>query len=190
MWRPYTPIQESMIPTDPFFDVSAALAAWEDREALSIFAGKWSDKHWMNTPGPTYCGDTDNSGTGPPQAPNNVQVDARGFQVIFRQPANYYELRQVLHAAYVDPFSAYAMDGDARWSYPAVRAWWHEKRPAIEQEIERMRLAVVNNYPLAAIGIQRWLDYYRDGLREYLRAYAFFLDMGRAPGARDALPEL
>jgi hypothetical protein len=82
------------------------------------------------------------------------------------------------------------MDGDARWSYPAVRAWWREKRPAIEQEIERMRLAVVNSDPLATIGVERWLDYYRDGLREYLRAYAFFLEAGRAAVVGDALPEM
>jgi hypothetical protein len=175
---------------DPFFDATAALRAWPDRVAVQQFQGKWTEKHWMNTPGPIYCGDCDNSGTGPPQASNNVRVDAQGFPVIFRQPANYYELRQVLHAAYADPFSAYAMDGDARWSYPAVRAWWREKRPAIEQEIERMRLAVVNSDPLATIGVERWLDYYRDGLREYLRAYAFFLEAGRAAVVGDALPEM
>src|SRR5262249_22764575 len=140
--------------------------------------------------GPIYCGDCDNSGTGPPQAPNNVQVDVQGFQVIFRQPANFYELRQVLQAAYHDPFTSYAMDGDARWSYPALHAWWREKRPAIEQEIERIRQLLVIDHPEAAIGVERWLDYYRDGLREYLRAYAFFLEERRAPGPRDALPEL
>jgi hypothetical protein len=176
--------------SDPFFNVSGALAAWPDRAALSYFQGKWTDKHWMNTPGPIYCGETDNSGTGPPQAPNNVEADAQGFQVIFRQPVNYYELRQVLHAAAADTAVAYAVDGDAHWSYPALRAWWREKRPIIEQEIERMRIAVVHSDPATIIGVGRWLDYFRYGLREYLQAYAFFLETGRAPTARDTLPEM
>jgi hypothetical protein len=175
---------------DPFFDVTAALAAWPDRAAVQQFQGKWTDKHWMNTPGPIYCGDCDNSGTGPPQAPNNVQVDSDGFQVIFRQPANFYELRQVLNAASHDPFGAYATDGDAHWSYPALHAWWREKRPAIEHEIERMRQWLIIDHPDAAIGVERWLDYYRYGLREYLQSYAFFLETGRAPSARDTLPEV
>jgi len=57
----------------------------------------------MNTPGPFYCGDGDNCGTGPLVAPNNVALDEDGYEVIYRQPVNRYELRQVLEAAWADP---------------------------------------------------------------------------------------
>jgi hypothetical protein len=181
---------------DPFFDVTAALRAWPDRAAVQHFQGKWTDKHWMNTPGPIYCGDCDNSGTGPLEAPNNVQMDPKGYEVIYRQPVNPYELGQTLGAAWADPGHGYAMDGDAHWSYFAVRAWWVEKRPEVERALaheyesfRQKRNESRLDYAYFA-GVRRWQAYMRDGLRDYLRAYAFFLEMGRAPGARDALPEM
>ena len=174
---------------DPFFDVSAALTIWDDTPALTYFDGKWSDKHWMNTPGPIYCGDTDNCGTGPIEAPNNVQLDSRGYQVVFRQPVNRYELRQVLQAVEHDPFHGYGRDGDAHWSYPTIQTWWSDVRPEIEQEVARERKSRLYR-GATEDGLTRWLDYIRHSLHEYLRAYAFYLEEGRVPVEDDELPTL
>src|SRR6516225_8472665 len=64
------------------FDVSAALFAWDEGETANHFLATWSDKTWMNTPGPLYCGNGDNCGTGPLQAPYNVQLDPEGYEVV------------------------------------------------------------------------------------------------------------
>ncbi len=184
------------MPNELYFDVTAALARWEDHEALGPFTEKWSDKHWMNTPGPIYCGETDNSGTGPLEAPNNVQMDPKGYEVIYRQPVNRYELGQTLGAAWADAYHGYALDGDAHWSYYAVRAWWVEKRPEVERalmhEYESFRQKQNESrldYAYFA-GVRRWQEYMRNGLRDYLRAYAFFLEEGRVPREGDRLPEM
>ncbi|HEY7357346.1 MAG TPA: hypothetical protein VH590_12795, partial [Ktedonobacterales bacterium] len=92
---------------DIFLDVSAALEALGHRHGDGGFLGEWKDNRWMNTPGSIYCGETDNCGTGPLAAPNNVAVDEKGFEIIYRQPVNRYELHQVVDAAWVDPFSGY-----------------------------------------------------------------------------------
>lgn len=84
------------------FDVSAELIASNASELANNFLARWSDKSWMNTPGPFYCGNGDNCGTGPLCAPNNVHVDPKGFEIIFRQPVNHFELRQLPQAAWAD----------------------------------------------------------------------------------------
>ncbi len=178
------------MPQDPFFDVSAALAAWPDRSVLRHFQGTWSEKHWMNTPGPLYCGDCEASVSAGLDAPNNVEVDASGFPVLWRQPANRLELRQVLRAASNDPHHAFALDGDAHWSYRAVQAWWSEKRPEIEREVERERQARLPHGAHAWAGVGRWLEYFRNELHDYLRAYAFFLEEGRVPIEGNRLPDI
>jgi len=73
--------------------VTAALAQAGLRHGQDPFTGEWSDNKWLNTPGPIYCGMTDNCGTGPAEAPNNIGHDADGYEVVFRQPVNLYELR-------------------------------------------------------------------------------------------------
>lgn len=60
------------------FDVSLALETLGHRQGDHPFLGTWEEKHWMSTPGPIYCGGTDNCGTGPVAAPNNVELDERG----------------------------------------------------------------------------------------------------------------
>lgn len=146
---------------DSFMDVSIALADIGEHHGAGGFTGRWADKHWMNTPGPLYCGETDNCGTGPLAAPNNVQVDAEGYEVIFRQPVNRYELCQVARAAGADPFAGYGADGDTRWSYQELRTWWAERR-ALEQELDRwyaeqIALEGDKDYVYFA-GLGRWRD--------------------------------
>jgi hypothetical protein len=179
---------------EQLFDVSAALAAWDEGETANHLLATWSDKTWMNTPGPLYCGNGDNCGTGPLQAPNNVQVDPQGFEVIFRQPVNHFELRQVLQAAWADPMSGYGCDGDAHWSLQCIRTWWAEERLEVEATLAREReaqlaLGSAKNYAYFA-GLDRWLEYVRHDVHPYLQRYAFFLEEGYVPDPRAALPTL
>jgi hypothetical protein len=157
-----------MSDADRFFDVSAALATWDEPQALVDFLGSWADKGWMNTPGPLYCSDGDNCGTGPLQAPNNVGVDAEGCEVIFRQPINRFELQQVVRAAGVDPLHGYGLDGDAHWSRQSIRAWWAEQRRDVERVLEQeyqrqMALGDKKDYAYSS-GLAHRLDCIRHGM--------------------------
>jgi len=178
---------------DIFLDITATLVRLDERHGEGSWGGVWADKHWMNTPGPLYCGQTDNSGTGPLDAPNNVHVDHKGYEFIFRQPVNLYELRQVLQAAGDDPFQGYGADGDAYWSFDGVKEWW-ARRHDLEAEIDRRykeQLALESNkdYPYF-VALQRWQDYLNTGMHVYLRVYAFFLIERRVPHDEDRLPDL
>src|SRR5215472_17392848 len=94
-----------------FIDGAAVLAAARDQDGILWvprrdgqssevrLLGEWSDNKWLNTPGPIYCGQTDNCGTGPLEAPDNIEVDGESFQILYRQPVNFYELEQVVLAA-------------------------------------------------------------------------------------------
>jgi hypothetical protein len=119
------------------FGVSAMLAAWDEGGRATDFLATWSDKTWMNTSGPLYCGNGDNCGTGPLHAPNNVQCDPEGYEVIFRQPINRFELRQVMTAASADPLHGYGCDGDTHWSLQAIRTWWAQERREVEVSLVR-----------------------------------------------------
>ena len=121
-----------------FLDVTTALQALGHRHGDGDFQGKWEEKHWMNTPGPIYCGDTTSCGTGPPAAPNNVAVDESWQEVIYRQPVNRYELRQVVDAAWAEVVSGFGADGDLHWSYETIKEWWAEPRRQLEQELQRL----------------------------------------------------
>jgi hypothetical protein len=177
---------------DIFLDVPAALQALGHHHGDEYFQGKWEEKHWMNTPGPIYCGDTVSCGTGPPAAPNNVGVDEKWHEVIYRQPANYNELRQVVHAAEAEVVSGYGADGDLHWSYETIKEWWAEPRRKVEQEVRRLYEAeLARNNKTSSYGCEWkwWLGYLKSGMHQYLQVYAFFLDNGRIPTERDTLPE-
>src|SRR5688572_7007151 len=111
-----------------FMDVSSALTNLGFRHKERPFTGNWSEINWMNTPGPIYGAGTDTCGTGPLAAPNNVQLDESAQEVVFRQPVNLYELRQVIHAADSDPFQGYGADGDSHWTHETIRDWWKRRR--------------------------------------------------------------
>jgi hypothetical protein len=176
-----------------FTDVSTILQEMGKCHGEGVFLGQWTDKHWLNTPGPVYCGATDNCGTGPFAAPNNVHIDAEGYEFVFRQPVNRYEVRQVLLAADHDPFSGYGAGGDVHWTYEAIKEWWRGRRD-MEAELakeykEQLALGDRKNY-LYFAGLSRWRDYLEDGMETYLRVYAFFLLEGRPPTAADRLPDV
>jgi hypothetical protein len=167
------------------------------RHGEGVFLGRWPEKHRLNTPGPLYGGETDNSGTGPLAAPNNVHRDADGFEFIFRQPVNRYEVRQVLLAAEWDPFGGYGADGNVHWTYEAIKEWWRGRQgmeAELSDEYERqlaLRVRMDRSYDNSyLVGLERWRSYIKDGMEAYLRAYAFFLLEGRPPAADDRLPDV
>lgn len=174
------------------FDVSAALGTLGHRHGDALFQGDWADIHWMSTPGPMYCGATDNCGTGPVAAPNNVTTDEDGFEVLYRQPATLDELHEVVQAAECDTFAGYGANGDVHWSYEMLKVWWTEPRCKIEQEVRRLYEFHRANgtYVTWVNQLHQWLDYYQHGLYHYLQAYAFFLDTRRLPQPNDRLPDL
>jgi hypothetical protein len=184
---------EDQIEYEEFWDIAAVLAQLGLGHGEGDFLGRWDDKRPLNTPGPLYCGNADNSGPGPYEAPNNIFVDDRGYPFILRQPANRFELRQILLAATNDPFSGYGADGNRHWSLVSIRGWWrgrHNLNALIAAwQINPLDRAGDDGYWFRA-ATDRWLQYLDDGMESYLRRYAFFLEEGRLPAHGDALPDV
>lgn len=128
-----------------FMDVAAALAKTGEHHGNRTFLGQWTDNHWMNTPGTIYCGQTDNCGTGPAEAAENIHVDAEGYEVVYRQPITQAELDQVISAACCDPFSGYGADGNLHWSYEKIKEWWMSREKLIV-EVNRLHQEVEESY--------------------------------------------
>jgi hypothetical protein len=184
---------EGRVEYQEFWDIAAALTQLGVRHGEGDFGGRWDDKLPLNTPGPLYSGHVDNSGPGPYEAPNNIFVDDEGYPFIFRQPANRFELHQVLLAASHDPFSGYGTDGNLRWRLASIRDWWREQHDVRALIAERSITAPHGPgedgywYHAAAY---RWRKYVQDGMESYLRQYAFFLNEGRLPAQGDVLPDI
>lgn len=168
-----------------FLDVEDALLKMDPSEWRATFRDNWSDNRWLNTPGTIYCGQTDNCGTGHPEASYNICEDAHGYEIIFRQPVNQHELLEVIQAAACDPFGGYGCDGNRHWNREALREWW-ARHDELKQEIKRMK-ASRGWIPEA---YDAWLSYIDGDALLYLRVYACFLEMGRVPRQGEALPEL
>ena len=176
-------------------DISTALADMSFAHGSVPFLGEWRDKHQWNTPGPLYAGSADRSGNGPCLAPNNVIVGDEGYDVIFRQPVNRYELHQLVQAASADCFMSYGADGNKYWTLTLVRYWWLQRHDLI-RKLDRLyteQLALVHRRdPIFFSGISRWRNYLseEEDLAQYLRTYAFFLEEGRLPQANEQLPTI
>jgi hypothetical protein len=107
--------------------------------------GRWEERSWLNVPGPFYGAETDTCATGRlAAAPSNVLYTDDGQEFIWKQPQNPEQVSAVLDAAYQDPFSGYAWDGDDHWTVDLVRQWWAE-RGRVRDWIERQ------------LGDDRWL---------------------------------
>lgn len=174
-------------------DVADYLAKLGYRHGSAPFLGIWTQKHWMNTPGPFYCSSTDNTETGPLAAPNNVGVDREGFEVIFRQPVNQFELSQLIQAAEWDPFQNYGADGNVHWTPQTVRDWWAQRAELI-QVLDRMeneqRSLNAGGDSSSIASILRWRGFLANGMSHYLRSYIFLLEHGRKPRDTESIPNL
>jgi hypothetical protein len=134
----------------------------------------FSSRYWLSTPGPIYCANTDNCGTGPIVAPNNVSLDKEGYEIIFRQPANDLELQQVLEAADADPFDGYRFDGNTRWTSRLVDDWIANKKRLIDVVNNLLRSAEklpARSGQLHLSMYSHWLEFIHNGLDDYLSGY-------------------
>jgi hypothetical protein len=93
--------------------------------------------YWLNTPGPVYTTQTDNCGTGQPEAPNNVGGDEDYYEFMFKQPHNQIELSEVRTAAAVDPYGGYYFDGNIFWTNERIVEWWNKVDIIITYMIDR-----------------------------------------------------
>ncbi|MFD8064625.1 hypothetical protein [Streptomyces parvulus] len=95
---------------DLYFDPMPLL----DDDARKAFRGQWSERTWLNVPGPFYGADTDNCGTGRIHAPGLVLYEADHFtEYVYRQPRTAEELADLVEAAEAEAFGGYGCDGDA-----------------------------------------------------------------------------
>ncbi|MFF8476120.1 ferredoxin [Streptomyces sp. NPDC015414] len=163
-------------------------------DARGAFLGRWSDRKWLNVPGPFYGAETDNCGTGRIHAPGLVLYEADYFtEYVYRQPRTTDELQQLVDAAEAEAFSGYGCDGDIHWTPAAVREWWRD-RGRIREYLASRQADWEADDAKAGQGVAAAArDYaaYLDGeLAAYLRAYLFWLEERRSPTEADRLPRL
>ncbi|MCE7005432.1 ferredoxin [Kibdelosporangium philippinense] len=127
-------------------------------------------------------------------APRHVMYDDDyGQEFIYRQPQNVEEVKQVLDAAWDDPWTGYAADGDNHWTPATVREWWADRRRLSEWAtglLSNWSISANEDEREAATGARDLLAYLDNGMAAYLRGYVFWLSEGREPVADDTLPEL
>ncbi|MFD5770674.1 ferredoxin [Streptomyces sp. NPDC127049] len=163
-------------------------------DTREVFLGKWSEREWLNVPGPFYGAQTDNCGTGRLQAPELVLYEAEYFsEYVYRQPRTPEELRQLIDAAEEEPFSSYGCDGDAHWTPAAVREWWRDRGRITEYLADRRSdwEAYDASAGQGVAAAARQYAAYLDGeLASHLRVYLFWLEERRSPTVADRLPML
>jgi len=93
--------------------------------------------YWLNTPGPIYTTQTDNCGTGQPEALNNVGGDKDYYEFIFKQPFSEKELLEIKSSAEVDPLGGYYIDGNKYWTNEKIIEWWGKFEFVIDYMVDR-----------------------------------------------------
>lgn len=152
---------------------------------LNFNHGSFNKIHWLNTPGPIYTTCTDNSGTGQAEATNNIGGDDKYHEIIFKQPFTKEELKETLVAAYTDSEDAYFYDGNENWTKELIINWWSKSEERIACILDlyyrEMNLPEVPDElsfgdiePIPQ-NYRHWLDFYQNGMKEYLEWYIFKL---------------
>ncbi|GIH22744.1 hypothetical protein Aph01nite_10540 [Acrocarpospora phusangensis] len=163
-------------------------------DAHESFRGQWTDRKWLNVPGPFYGAVTDNCGTGRIHAPDLVLYEGEYFsEYVYRQPRTAEELQQLVDAADADPWAGYGCDGDEHWTLAAVREWWRDRGRVREYLVDRRGEWEADDEKSGQGTAAAALDYasYLDGeLASHLRIYLYWLDERRSPTPTDRLPEL
>jgi hypothetical protein len=147
--------------------------------------GSFNEIHWLNTPGPIYTTCTDNCGTGQAEAVNNIGGDNEYREIIFKQPFTKDELKETLTAAYTDDLDAYFYDGNENWTKELIIDWWSKSDVRIacilelyDREINLPEvpdeLSFGDIEPIPE-NYRNWLDFYQNGMKEYLEWYIFKL---------------
>jgi hypothetical protein len=147
--------------------------------------GNFNEIHWLNTPGPIYTTQTDNSGTGQAEAVNNISGDIDYHEIIFKQPFTREELKETLVAAYTDSLEAYFYDGNENWTKELIINWWSKSDERIAYILElydrELKLPPVpdelsfGDIEPIPVNYKNWLDFYQNGMKEYLEWYIFRL---------------
>jgi hypothetical protein len=147
--------------------------------------GHFNEIHWLNTPGPIYTTQTDNCGTGQAEAVNNISGDIDYHEIIFKQPFTREELKETLVAAYTDSLEAYFYDGNENWTKELIISWWSksEERVACILELYDRELNLppvpdelsFGDIEPIPVNYKNWLDFYQNGMKEYLEWYIFRL---------------
>ncbi|MBN9121065.1 MAG: ferredoxin [Planctomycetes bacterium] len=145
-----------------------------------FFCSDFEHRNPLNMPGPFYGAETDTCQTGVAEAPNNVLMDERGQEFVFKQPEVAAELRDVLSAALCECFNGYGADGDRHWTLALIREWWATRFDLLKRADAMADEAEV----------RRWRQMLAGDAEEYLRAYAFFVEEGKVPTDSDRLPDL
>jgi hypothetical protein len=156
--------------------------------------GRWVDRDWRNVPGPFYGARTDSCWMGRKVAPGHVVYeDEFGAEIVYRQPRSAGEVHLLLSAAWHDPFSAYAADGDEHWTLDLVRLWWAD-RDRLSTWIDDLQRRWSGSGSAEerdnATGLRDFAGYLSHGLEADLRAYGFWLENRRPPEPDEALPHL
>ncbi|MFD5365778.1 ferredoxin [Streptomyces sp. NPDC127103] len=163
-------------------------------DSRRAFLGQWSERKWLNVPGPFYGAETDNCGTGRIHAPELVLYEADHFtEYVYRQPRTPEELQQLVDAAENEAFGGYGCDGDTHWTPAAVREWWHD-RERIREYLANRRADWEADDAKADQGVAaaalKYAAYLDGDLAAHLRVYLFWLEERSSPTAADRLPQL
>lgn len=152
-----------------------------------INEGGFAEIHWLNTPGPIYTVCTDNCGTGPDVAKNNVGFDEEYREVVFKQPFTSIELKDILTAASIDPFNDYYIDGNQQWTKELIIAWWLKSNERIDYILDRYHAEINGRgkWDATPESFRSWLNFYQHGMKEYLEWY--ILELGNQPTILPAL---
>ena len=152
---------------------------------LNFNQGSFNKIHWLNTPGPIYTTCTDNSGTGQAEATNNIGGDDKYHEIIFKQPFTKEELKETLVAAYTGSSDAYFYDGNENWTKELIIDWWSKSEERIacilELYYKELNLPEVpdelsfGDIEPIPVNYKNWLDFYQNGMKEYLEWYIFKL---------------
>ncbi|WP_031518346.1 hypothetical protein [Streptomyces sp. NRRL F-5123] len=174
---------------DLYFDAIPLLG-----DARDAFRGQWSERQWLNVPGPFYGAETDNCGTGRIHAPGLVLYEADYFtEYVYRQPRTPGELRQLVDAAQDEVFGGYGCDGDSHWTPTGVREWWRERRRVSEYLAARRADWEADDAKFGQGVAAAALEYaacIEGELASHLRVYLFWLEERRSPATTDRLPVL
>jgi hypothetical protein len=146
-----------------------------------FFHPAFDKRNPLNLPGPFYGAETDTCETGPAEAPNNVLMDRQGQEFVFKQPANEEELRDIISAALCECFCGYGADGNDNWTLSLIREWWKSRHDL---------LARVGEVRGSLESIRLWQRLLSCEAKDYLRAYAFFVEEGRISNSAESLPEV
>ncbi|MCX6181201.1 MAG: hypothetical protein NT150_04655 [Bacteroidetes bacterium] len=168
-----------------FFKRFEAALYLRELDTTATYQNDFSKKNSLNFPGPFYTLETDNCGTGQPEAPENILCDHEGREHIFMQPQTTKELCNILTASLLDPFHSYAVNGNEHWNLQLIKEWWRNKHKLIDtllsKEFEENNSG--QNF--------KYIEYLNGQAKEDLQRYAYFLENGKYPvGEGFVLPEI